>query len=493
MSGNGGAGNAAEACDSGVMPLYIERPEESSPPRTFPAWDRQAERLADFAWRHLVNRTDASGAYYRKGDGFCLYTRKRVLTFDEIVEHFRARDEKGVRGLHSTAPDNSCRWAAWDFDSHDDNNPADNLPGVLSLSDELGGIGFHPLTSESDGKGGFHVRIVFDRPVDASLLHPFAKALAGRHNVPGGRCDVFPRQAHVGAFGNWLRLYGRHYKRDFWTTFYDGRKFVGCDGATEFLLAQKPDSADLLVAQAGLCGDSLGIGTGSTEIQIQIRQWHGYETSQVGNSDTLTGDDVVEIFKSLFGLTCRRRGWMFNPDLEALADRHRPARRGERERSLFSYARALRGPFAGLEPHQLRVAFRRWWERAYPVVGTRSERGAFVAFLRAFYHVKSPPTRLDVARLDKSSADVVLPDGADTLPENARRLLRHCVALQGVNGSGRFYMTYDDAARLLGMSKPGAQYVMMRLMKTGLIERLETGNDYKRKASVYRVVAGDGT
>ena len=72
------------------------------------------------------------------------------------------------------------------------------------------------------------------------------------------------------------------------------------------------------------------------------------------------------------------------------------------------------------------------------------------------YSVKHPVGRLDVDRLRADAEVIILPPFAAGLPAPVSLLLRACVMLQRINGGGTFYLTYEDAARLLKCSKPSA-------------------------------------
>jgi hypothetical protein len=66
-------------------------------------------------------------------------------------------------------------------------------------------------------------------------------------------------------------------------------------------------------------------------------------------------------------------------------------------------------------------------------------------------------------------------------------LLRAGLTLQQANGGTSFFLTYDAAAQLLGVSKPTAQLDFRRLIGAGFLERLTTGNNYAGRASEYQV------
>jgi hypothetical protein len=100
------------------------------------AWASRAAGLADWAWTRLVNRTDVWGGYNPVQDRDRQITwadgttvplgstttrpakakRGQIsLTLPVLACHFRATPEHIV-GLHTTSPDNTCRWGAIEVD-----------------------------------------------------------------------------------------------------------------------------------------------------------------------------------------------------------------------------------------------------------------------------------------------------------------------------------------------------------------------------------------
>ena len=92
-----------------------------------------------------------------------------------------------------------------------------------------------------------------------------------------------------------------------------------------------------------------------------------------------------------------------------------------------------------------------------------------------------PVGRLDVNRLRADAEVITLPPFAAGLPTPGSLLLRACVVLQRINGGGTFYLTYEDAARLLKCSKPAAQKYFRHLVGEVYLERVgEPGNNQFR-------------
>jgi hypothetical protein len=237
-----------------AQPILPATPGEGNPA----AWADWADELAEWAWDRLVNRVDRWGRY---GDGGTwtapgLSQRGRVLlTLADLVRHFRAAGRDDVLGLHSTSPDNSCLWVALDIDKHADdggNDASANLAAALAWHARAKSLGFRPLLYGSNGKGGYHLRILFREAIPAPRAFTFARWLAAdhaRHGLPA-MPERFPKQPDVRrcgkGLGNWLRTPGRHYKRDYWSEFWDGYRWLSGDDAARWLLSFTGDSPNLI-------------------------------------------------------------------------------------------------------------------------------------------------------------------------------------------------------------------------------------------------------
>jgi hypothetical protein len=222
------------------------------PSTTARAWCDRSQELAAWVWAHLVNRLDAWGAYGSRGP----YTGKGELTLRQLRQHFAYARRWHIIGLHSTGTDGSCRWAAVDIDAHpgDPCDPAANRRAALAWLAVLVALGFRPLLSDSNGRGGFHLLVIFRRPIPAALAYAFLRWLTrdfAAHGFPK-RPECFPKQPRLGGlgFGNWLRVVGRHYKHDHWSRVWDGERWLDGAAAVDFILRLDGDEPGRIPAEA---------------------------------------------------------------------------------------------------------------------------------------------------------------------------------------------------------------------------------------------------
>jgi len=126
---------------------------------------------------------------------------------------------KHVVGLHfgSVGPDATAKCVAGDIDRHGEaGDPAANERAAIHWYDRARELGFKPLLYTSNGKGGFHLRILFVELIPLALAYHFGRWLfRDRDELGFPELEIFPKQERLaapgqdGEFGNWLRLPGR--------------------------------------------------------------------------------------------------------------------------------------------------------------------------------------------------------------------------------------------------------------------------------------------
>jgi hypothetical protein len=177
------------------------------------------------------------------------------LTRERLVGHFAAPADsptEAIIGLHVAAPDETCRWIAIDIDRHHDEDAETNerfAKRILcrALKSGLGAV----LVDSSGGRGGFHLWVLFDRPIPMRHARRLVLWLARgwkRHGLPK-RPDLFPTNDHLTGerCGTWLRLVGRHHKRASWAKVWSpsGQCWLECDQAIDTILALRGAPVDV--------------------------------------------------------------------------------------------------------------------------------------------------------------------------------------------------------------------------------------------------------
>jgi hypothetical protein len=232
-------------------------------------WRDLAPELARWTSAALVNRTDVWGAYrglHRREPGkSSSYTApavkdrgQRFLTEGTIARHFAGHDHGHLIGLHSTSLENTSRWGAVDVDWHGagSSDPAANLTAALAWYGKLRQLGFQPLITDSNGKGGYHLLALFNEPVPTARVHAFLRWLVSDYRTHGlsAAPEVFPKQPAIapGRYGNWLRLPGRHHTHDHWSRVWNGSAWLEAMAAADYLLRLSGSAPALIPAGVAL-------------------------------------------------------------------------------------------------------------------------------------------------------------------------------------------------------------------------------------------------
>jgi hypothetical protein len=224
------------------------------------AWTRRTRELAHWTWGY-VNRTDVWGGYTASGQVTRPPKKKRgqvFLTEDILVRHFAANRPLDIVGLHTTSPDNTSRWGAVDIDWHGETSTAADINERVAFAwfNKLAGLGFTPLLTTSNGAGGFHLRFLLSEPAPTARVFWFTRWLVKDHAQHGlaHRPETFPKQLAIapGKYGNWLRLPGRHHKRNHWSNVWDGSRWLSCEQAVDYILSMRGSSPALIPADIEL-------------------------------------------------------------------------------------------------------------------------------------------------------------------------------------------------------------------------------------------------
>ncbi len=240
----------------------------ATPQSTMYVWLEHADKLASWTLRYLVNRTDVFGQYYHVNPDLVLpggvipvkqRTVREELTLDILQQHFKALSAEEVVGIYSISPDDTCRWIEIDIDQHSGKNDEvgeRNLFAARHWYSVLKEIGFEPLLWHSNGRGGFRLNVRFETPIACSEANSFGLWLVrdwkefGLPSIP----EVFPKQRSVEdtkkKLGNFVRLPGRHPKRNFYPEVFDGLRWLRGEAAVNHILQLTAQSSSLIPVEA---------------------------------------------------------------------------------------------------------------------------------------------------------------------------------------------------------------------------------------------------
>ncbi len=209
------------------------------------AWQSRCRELAKWAWERLAIKRDRHGLYSPDGGASWSFSS---LAVDELAAHFAGEVTLGCGAISS---DDECLWVAWDLDNHNnDLSEGANLKYAIILKDRLSQMGLDAIIEDSDRRGGIHVWLLFRKPIPASLAFRFARHVTRDfpQHVPAVEC--FPKsrtsKTEKGCGGGYLRVPGKHHKRDHWSRFWATAHGSKLQRASLCCLHQRPMTHPLL-------------------------------------------------------------------------------------------------------------------------------------------------------------------------------------------------------------------------------------------------------
>ena len=236
-------------------------------------WAQRSAELAQWFDKNMINRTDVWGRYLKekyRGESnqgtpknkaitapFSRERGKIFLQTSSLEKHFRASDGGGVLGLHAASREGTSRWFALDIDLHDDDDLSvtreGNFVAAQAWWNALRKLGFDPLLLDSNGKGGFHLFVFFEAPMDAKSVRRFCDQLVDdyeRHGLDTPP-DIFPGSFGPNHYGSWLRIPGRHHTRMHFSKVWNDDPFgetpwLEGHEAVDAILANQPASLETL-------------------------------------------------------------------------------------------------------------------------------------------------------------------------------------------------------------------------------------------------------
>jgi len=352
---------------------YEVRPEDfSGGIPNAAAWCNRAGELARWVWDRYVNRTDVWGGYNAVADRKKKIVRengteyelgptttrpwkkkrgRESLTLEHLVRHFQATDPTHVVGLHTTSSENTSKFGSVEIDHHGESSAAPEITwgAAKGWYDRLKAEGFHPLLTDSNGKGGYHLDLLFASPVPTAKVFWFMKQVVRDHaafdmlKAP----ETFPKQSAVATpeeiaassangrpnkstYGNWLRLPGLHHTRAHWSRVWSGERWIEGNAAVEFVLsisgddpALIPDDIELRVRIGEYMGKlpNLGEGQGRDDVAFLFAAFlvrdlalpddialHWLAEWDAGNRPPKGNDRLQEIIANAHAYGQRERG-----------------------------------------------------------------------------------------------------------------------------------------------------------------------------------------
>lgn len=283
----------------------------------FNPWHARAESLARWAMLRLVNRTDRCGGYFVRDGKTCIFTapadakdaKLGYLSHTKLLQHYRAVDTRQIVGVHSYGADKFGKWVNIDIDNHDGakegkGDPLANERYAVHIARKVAALGLCHLLYESNGKGGFHLWVLFDGAVPAAVLRSLGNWLVsdsaewGFEKPP----EVFPKSDGDTEWGNWVRLPGRHHTRDVWPRVWNGAEWVRDEVAVEYVLALAGSDPDLIPSEATVFGIEVETGGNPRKDRPagQVPAWADFNAKA-------TLDDICAILERNGWTRARRR------------------------------------------------------------------------------------------------------------------------------------------------------------------------------------------
>ncbi len=242
--------NNTSRFDNGQMPFA----------RWVKAWSKRSEDLAHWSFTQLVNRTDAWGQYLAVEDrspSRKAITRHGQLSQDQLIRHFRGERQGDLIGVHAISANGTSRWVAIDIDHHgqrDNQHHLRNRQAAITLYRRATDLRFDPLLLSSNGRGGYHLVVLFDTPAPSTTAYCFGRWLIrdwadlGLTKEP----ETFPKQSELTRkcrWGNWLRLPGRHHTFNYYTQVWSGSSWLSGEDAIDGILAAQGRRATNIPAE----------------------------------------------------------------------------------------------------------------------------------------------------------------------------------------------------------------------------------------------------
>lgn len=216
------------------------------------AWQVNHQVLADWSWERMSVKRDRYGRYSSNGSA---RWSMGELSLESLQQHFNGTE---TIGLGITSLDDECLLVVWDLDNHvSEKSTNANFEYAIVMRDRLRDMGLQSLIEDSDGKGGIHLWVLFKHPVPASQAYSFAKAVASDFREHGlEKIECFPKSPSVQntkkRCGNYIRLPGKHHKREHWSRFWGDDNWLSIGDSVQLLLEHRGNDPALVPAAASV-------------------------------------------------------------------------------------------------------------------------------------------------------------------------------------------------------------------------------------------------
>ncbi len=163
-----------------------------------------------------------------------------------------------------------------------------------------------------------------------------------------------------------------------------------------------------------------------------------------------------------------------------------PDSEGQRNRSLFSLARFLKGTRPDCSRSELRAVVQEWHAAALPAIGTKDFGVTWADFLNGWDKVRQPYGGTMAAIIHSIDETAPLPPGIDSLGygRNGYRLVRLCMALQQHHDPDPFFISARQAGEHIGVHFTDASKLLAALVADGVLQLVSRG--VGKVASRYR-------
>jgi len=168
-----------------------------------------------------------------------------------------------------------------------------------------------------------------------------------------------------------------------------------------------------------------------------------------------------------------------------------PDKEGYRNFLFFQFCRWLKGhaEFEKCKAGQLKLVIKLWHEKALPIIGTKPFDETWADFCYGWTRVKYPKGKGELKIAVEKALNAQKNLTAEELYEIAevKLLIRVCYELQALRKTESFWLSWGDAALILGVSVPTAGKWLSMLEADGIIKMTE-GHTTKR-ATRYKFIA----